>query len=68
MLQFPHFDQLFPNVLPIMLEIFHIILTKLVDNTKLCMRQKNYSLRVILQYNHFDIVLPTAGLSISKTV
>ena len=34
MLQFSHFDQLFPNVLPIMLEIFHIILTKLVNNTK----------------------------------
>ena len=31
MLQFLHFDQLFPNVLPIMLEI---ILTNLVDNTK----------------------------------
>ena len=28
MLQFSHFDQLFPNVVPIMLEIFHIILTK----------------------------------------
>ena len=34
MLKFSHFDQLFPNVLPIMLEILHIILTKLVDNSK----------------------------------
>ena len=49
MLEFSHFDQLFSSVLPIMLKIFHIILTKLVDNT----RQKN-SLRVILQHNrHF---------------
>ena len=43
MLQFLHFDQLFPNVLPIVLEIFHIILTKLVDNTKY---ETNNSLRV----------------------
>ena len=34
MLQFSHFDQLVPNILVIMLEIFHVILTKLVDNTK----------------------------------
>ena len=44
MLQFIlHFDQLFPNVLPNMLDIFHIILTKLVDNTKYATK----SLRVI---------------------
>ena len=29
-----HFDLLFPNDVPIMLEIFIIILTKKVDNTK----------------------------------
>ena len=68
MLQFSHFDQLLPNVLPITLEIFHIILTKLVDNTKLW-DKKNYSSRVILQHNQrFDIVLHTAGLSVIKTV
>ena len=40
--------------------IFHIILTKLVDN----MRQTNNSLRVILEhYQCFDTVLHTAGLS-----
>lgn len=40
MLQFSHFDPLFPNVLPNMLQIFHIMLAKLVENTKTSMRQK----------------------------
>ena len=61
MLQFSHFDRLFPKSLPIMLEVLHIILTKLVENSK-CEAKRD-----ILQHNrHLDIVIHTAGPSITR--
>ena len=50
MLQFLHFDQLFPNVLPIMLEIFHIVLTKLVYDTQYEIKKIKIIIMIILLY------------------
>ena len=53
---------------PLCLKSFHIILTKLVDNTKHMYETKNNSLRVKLQHNRrFDIVLHIYCWSITKT-
>ena len=61
MVQFSHFDQLFPNVLPIILQIFHIILAKSAKNTKYETKIEIY----ILQHDRrFDIVIYTSGLSL----
>ena len=61
MLQFSHFDQLFPNVLPIMLQIFHVILAILVENTMYKTKKSS-----LLQHDRrFDIVVHTAGLPIT---
>ena len=66
MLQFLHFDQLFSDVLPIMLEIFHIILTKLVYDTKVW--DKKIRIYCSITDVSIDIVLHAARLSITKTV
>ena len=66
MLQFSPFDQLFPQSLPIMLEVFHIILTKLklVEITKY--KTNEFIKRYIMQHDRrFRMVVQTAGMSIT---